>query len=283
MLNTVKTFLTMDNKPNRLKDTELSLDLQQVRTGNKPAIIIINGFMSKGSDDVCDWLAFVDELYPEHQVFHAKWNSGNLADLAMDEGLLGNNEKILKVAKTGGLKSIIGGGAVLAANKATGHWKNAFHETREVGLELATSIEGTTELHNCILMGHSLGARVVHHTLAKLDKPHIKVVYLLAGAVSSKPEAWTDIFSKHSETKFINCMSQKDSTLKYSYSAGCLFDHKPIGLSPLDEKMCLNLVNIDATLQAKGHQDFKNQKMGAFLKQELCKIKKSHLNLSHSF
>ncbi|WP_082606475.1 MULTISPECIES: type I restriction-modification system endonuclease [Colwellia] len=236
---------------------------------NEPIFTDINGFLSKGSKDVSDWLAFIDELYPDNQVIHAKWNAGNLADLAMDEGLVDNNDKLLQLAKTGNIKAILGGAVVMAVNKTAGHWKNAFHESREVGIELAAAIEGTPELHDCILMGHSLGARVVHHTLAELDAPHVKAVYLLAGAVSSEPEVWADIFSTHSDTKFINCMSQKDSTLKYGYRAGCLFDHKPIGLSPLDEEACLNLVNIDVSKYAKGHQYFKNKKVGAFLKQEL--------------
>lgn len=279
MLESVKSFLTKDSKPNRSKRTEPSVKLQQVKAGVKPAIVIINGFLSKGSKDVSDWLAFIEELYPKNQVIHAKWNAGSLTDLVMDDGLLGGNDKILNIAKAGNLKALVGGTAVMAINKMAGHWKNAFYESREVGFELAIAIEEGPELHDCILMGHSLGARVIHHTLTELDAPYIKSAYLLAGAVSSEPEVWTEIFTKHCDTQFINCMSKKDSTLKYSYSAGCLFDHKPIGLTPLTEEAYPNVINLDVTEHAKGHQDFKTQELGSFLKQALLQHEQGELML----
>ena len=267
MLNQVKLFLAKDSKVNRAIDTKRSLELIEIRKGIQPTVIIINGFLSKNTNEVDDWLEVVDELYPDNRVVHAKWDAGNLLDVISDKGLLENTQPN-RLSKNG-VAGLMASAVAIGVNKAAGHWKNAFHETRAVGIELSAAIENTTQLHGCILMGHSLGARVIHHTLAELQTPLVSKAYFLAGAVSSEPEVWDSIFTKHSHTKFINCMSKTDSTLKYGYSAGCLFDHQPIGLSPLGNSTDLNVINIDASKHAKGHQDFKNEKIGRLLKQEL--------------
>lgn len=285
MSDSVKSLRATSSKYKRVKKAESPLDLHVVRAGITPAIIIINGFLSKDSDDVSDWLSIVDELYPKNQVIHAKWNAGNIKSLVKDDGLFGNNGKIGTLFGTGSLKALLANAALMAVDKTAGHWNKAFAETRRVGIKLAAAIQDKPELNGelngelsgklngCILMGHSLGARVAYHTLANLNQPHVKAAYFLAGAVSAEPKEWSDIFAKHSETKFINCMSQKDSTLKYGYSAGCLFDHKPIGLSPLDEISCSNVINIDVSEHAEGHQQFKNIKVGKFINNQLLKDK----------
>lgn len=277
MSDSFRSLLATTSNYKRLKTAESSLDLHVVRAGIPPAIIIINGFLSKDNDDVSDWLSIVDELYPKNQVIHAKWNAGNIKSLAKDDGLLGNNGKIGTLFGTGSLKALLANAALMAVDKTAGHWNKAFAETRRVGIKLAAVIQDKPELrgelNGCILMGHSLGARVAYHTLANLNQSHVKAAYFLAGAVSAEPEEWFDIFGKHSETTFINCMSQKDSTLKYGYSAGCLFDHKPIGLSPLDENSCANVMNIDVSEHAEGHQQFKNIKVGQYINSQLLKDK----------
>ncbi len=270
MLNKFKSLLAKDN---RAKRTEPALRLVEIRKGTKPVIIIINGFLSENDEDVTDWLKFVDQLYPKNEVLHAKWSAGNLAGMVKDKGFSAGISPLLKVAiGTSPLVKVLSTAAT-AVNKATGHWKNAFHETKEVGLELAVALEADEALHGSILMGHSLGARVIYHTLAELDKPIVNIVYLLAGAVSSEQEQWSDIFRNHPNTKFINCISQKDSVLKKAYKLGCLFDHKPAGLSPLCEESSLNVINLDVTEHANGHFDFKHKKLGLFLKEELMDLK----------
>ncbi len=70
-------------------------------------------------------------------------------------------------------------------------------------------------------------------------------------------------------------MSQKDSVLKNAYKLGCLFDHKPAGLSPLCEDSCLNPLNLDVTEHTNGHSDYKQKKFGLFLKEELMTLEPS--------
>jgi hypothetical protein len=67
-------------------------------------------------------------------------------------------------------------------------------------------------------------------------------------------------------------MSQKDAVLKHAYKFGCLFDHEPAGLTPLCEESCLNLINLDVTEHANGHSDYKQKKLGLFLKEELMAL-----------
>jgi hypothetical protein len=163
---------------------------------------------------VRDWLEIVNQLYPTNQVLHAKWDAGDLTSLMMDKGLVADGSKIFTQIIGGAPLAKVLSVTVITVNKVTGHWKKAFQETKEVGLELAITLEENKMLHGSILMGHSLGVRVIRHTLADLEKPVVDTAYLLAGAVSSEQSQWSDIFENHSETKFINCMSQNDSVLK---------------------------------------------------------------------
>ncbi|PKG38334.1 DUF726 domain-containing protein [Psychromonas sp. Urea-02u-13] len=269
-LESLKSFLAKDNQTDRATRSEPALKLVEVRKGIKPSIIIINGFLSKKSEDVSDWLEVVDELYPHNEVLHARWNAGDLTSIATDSGLVPERTEMLATKS-------IQMSVFDALSTATGQWKNAFHESNQVGVELAAELEGNESLHGAILMGHSLGARVVRHTLAELDKPVVSVAYLLAGAVSSEQGEWLEIFKKHPETKFINCMSQNDLVLKNAYPMGCLFDHEPAGLTPLCEENCINLLNLDVTEYADGHSDFKQKKIGQYLKKELVKLDQSKI------
>lgn len=53
----------------------------KVRDGIEPAIIVINGFLSEGEQDINDWLEIIDQLYPSQKVFHLDWPSSNLQSM----------------------------------------------------------------------------------------------------------------------------------------------------------------------------------------------------------
>jgi hypothetical protein len=216
----LKSFLAKNNEAGQTNRIEPVMQLSEVREGIKPSIIIINGFLSKNGEDVADWLEIVNELYPTNQVLHAKWDAGDLTGLVMDKGLVADGSTLFTQAIGGSPLAKVLSVAAMTINKVTGHWEKAFQETKEVGLKLAVALEKDKALHGSILMGHSLGARVIRHTLAELEKPVVDTAYLLAGAVSSEQSQWSDIFLNHPQTKFINCMSQNDSILKKAYKLG---------------------------------------------------------------
>lgn len=270
--NKIKLFFSKDKDSERSKRTESALELIEVRKGIKPAVIIINGFLSENEEDISDWLETVDQMYPHNELFHAKWKAGNVKEMLFDETGFASNMKIFELGRAKGKLGLAASLAAIALNKTTGYWKSAFDESKKVGVELANALANDEAFDSAILMGHSLGARVIHHALTELKSSVVSVVYLLAGAVSSDSEHWEDIFTNHPHTTFINCMSNKDLVLKGPYKIGSLFGHQPIGLAPLRKNSCSNLHNIDVTDYTTGHTDYKNQKIGHFLKEELMKL-----------
>lgn len=274
-------FSDVTNKIKRLEQEEeltpretSSISLQKIREGSKPSVMVINGFMSEGGSDVEDWINVVDALYPNNEVVHVQWNAGNVKKLVLDEGLTPSGKSaglkklalLTRASTPVGMASVAGG---LVANKVSGHWKKAFNETRHVGLELAIAIEDNEELHGCILMGHSLGGRVIRNTLDHLAPHLVSVSYLLAAAVSSEEEQWKEILDKHNDMRVINCMSKHDYVLKSAYKVGTLFDHDPAGLAPLCDDSYSNVLNLDVSEFASGHTSYKHKALGKCIADEL--------------
>lgn len=277
LVKNIKSSLTEPKTEDlELRETP-SCELIKVRDGKLPSVLIINGFMSQNEECSKDWLEVVDELYPDNQVVRVQWKAGNFKDMVFDKGVVPNarvasGSKIGFAATLMARTNLIGmiataGGFVV--DKVIGHWKTSFHETRHVALSLTNHLENDAQFENCILMGHSLGGRIVRHTLHELDTSNrVSVAYILAGAISSDDEQWNTIFEKHSNLKLINCMSMKDYVLKSAYKAGTLWDHDPAGLSLVMEDN-ENTVNLDVTEYASGHTDYKKKLLGQYLKQEL--------------
>ncbi|WP_117232759.1 DUF726 domain-containing protein [Vibrio maerlii] len=265
-----------------------SCELIKVREGSLPAVFVINGFMSEKEESAQDWLEVVDNLYPDNQVIQVKWKAGNLKDMIFDKGVVPiiptGHGKIgfaaMLMARSNLLGMIATAGAYLV-DKVMGHWKTSFNETRHVALALSSYLEQHKEFENCILMGHSLGGRIVRHTLNELTTPNlVSVAYVFAGAVSSEDEQWEELLEKHSDLKLINCMSTKDYVLRSVYKAGTLWNHEPAGLTPvMDEHE--HTLNLDVTEYASGHTKFKQQELGNFLKSELAMLDEDKLKLLH--
>nr|VVV06336.1 hypothetical protein AW0309160_03826 [Aliivibrio wodanis] len=171
---------------------------------------------------------------------------------------------------------------VFVVDKVMGHWKRSFYETVHVARDLAQAIEETPNLNQCILMGHSLGGRIVRHRLNEISTPNtVSVAYILAGAVSSEAEEWEPLMEKHSTLKLINCMSMSDYVLKSAYRAGTLWDHEPAGLAPILEETHEFTLNLDVSEYASGHMNFKQQELGIFLKKELSQLEQKKRNQLH--
>jgi len=110
-----------------------------------------------------------------------------------------------------------------------------------------------------ILIGHSLGARVLYYTLNSLSTrshTHVKDVYLLGGAVDgTNKEGWTKA-SEAVDGQIYNCYSSNDSVLKYLYSPANLWLSHPIGLGPISCP-APNICNVDVSKFVPGHMYYK--------------------------
>jgi hypothetical protein len=289
LLISLKESLTAPN-PEHLEKRELpSCDLVTIREGVLPAVLVINGFLTENDDSTEDWLEVVDKLYPENKVVRVNWKAGNIKDMMFDKGVVPNLQTghagktslaTTLLARTN-LLGMIATTSAFVVDKVLGHWKTSFYETCHVASSLAEILENTKD-EQFILMGHSLGGRIVRHTLAALETSNlVSVAYVFAGAVSSEDEEWVDILEKHTELKLINCMSMKDVVLKSAYKAGTLWDHEPAGLAEIMDNHPHTL-NLDVTEYASGHTEYKQQELGMYLKDELGRLdshKKRQLHL----
>ncbi|MDN3696174.1 DUF726 domain-containing protein [Vibrio cortegadensis] len=289
LLKSLKDSLTEPSAQDLEPRDEESCELVQVREGKLPVVFIINGFLSENSKCSKDWLEVVDELYPTNKVIRVDWKAGNLTDMVFDKGAVPNipassNGKLGFAAMVAARSSILGIASSVGAvvvDKVAGHWKTCFHETRHVGRGFASYLEQQSAYENCILMGHSLGGRIVRHTLNELTARNlVSVAYIFAGAVSSEDEQWQAILDRNDNLKLINCTSQKDYVLKSSYKLGTLWDHEPAGLSPVMDLHCHTL-NLDVTKYAQGHTEFKQKELGQYLKSELSLLEKDKLAMLH--
>jgi pimeloyl-ACP methyl ester carboxylesterase len=112
-----------------------------------------------------------------------------------------------------------------------------------------------------ILMGHSLGARVVYYTLQALATKKQQIVrdaYLLGGAVGvGDDDAW---LSATTAVKNIihNCYSRKDIVLTCLYQGGNALMSKPVGIRPIKTQSD-KIRNWDYSELIGGHSEWKTR------------------------
>ncbi|MCR9594277.1 TMCO4 family protein [Vibrio alginolyticus] len=240
----------------------------QVREGTGPAIIFINGFLSQKEKSARDWLKGIERKYPDNPCYLVTWESSSLLELG----------KFVKSGATA-VKKSIEDSFILAAKRATkkaaqkigplnwasfladligNPWHTSMAKASMTGILLADIIARTKNDDGYILMGHSLGCRVIYYCLEALSsKPEIfiKDVYLFGGAVSSKASDWESALSAV-EGKITNHHSDNDDVLKYLYRAANIgLSEEPIGISLIDES---RVNNENATNLVSGHMKYKD-------------------------
>lgn len=180
------------------------------KDGSYPAIITISGFTSEDKDNRKDWQESILKLFPEREWFHLEWNSEkfpinfssempNLPIVYEPIQKKQSNNKIFDFLATANPY-----GRVYLFVKAIVNniWHNAVRNSKVAGESLADV------LHSCenkefILIGHSLGARIIfnclkHSHIKKLN-PNIIEIHLLGGAVGSTSENWKLVSEKVKE------------------------------------------------------------------------------------
>jgi len=217
-------------------------------------VIFIDGFMSESIlNQFFDWKEGVKNRYKEASLYGYKWASSNL-------------------------KTIIRGGI--------SSWYESVENTQLSAIKLADEIEKIYDLQSnmrIILMGHSLGARVIFNTLIELHHKNLKIydVYLFGGAVSRNDKAGWLAGLSSVENFIYNYYSSNDDILSKLYQFS-MFAEEPIGLDKIEfyESKCLklaNLKNIDVSLIIGGHTEYKDKLadlLSKNLKEKDCKILK---------
>jgi hypothetical protein len=209
---TVPSVLPMDAPPH--------FSISKLREGGKHAVIVVNGFLSKGDLDTSDWERAIRRKFGRATWYHLDWEAyrsplKQMADLFTADGLW-------KKATRRGEPDM--GSA----------WYATMKSAERAGELLAEAIMRTPGWR-FTLAGHSLGARVIHFALKALEKrsssKRVANVYLLGGAVGGS-EKDDDCWEKAVDAvsgKIFNCYSSQDKILERAYQGANLMLSRPIG------------------------------------------------------
>ena len=238
-----------------------------IKNGTGPPVICIDGFLTEKKDRINVWKRQLKPFYPTQPWYLLNWESKRLHDLGIY--LAGGGSK---AALQFALKRAAGKTAGMAVSRLTafglvidamGLLANPWHTTLaragQTGVLLA-DILARVRNQQFILIGHSLGARVIYYALQTLGTAwtgdHTKVIktHLLGGAVQKKnTEKWA-LCAQAVEQGIYNYYSKNDRVLKYLYRTGNLFLSPPIGLNPIPSK---EIISIDVSGIVTGHFKFR--------------------------
>ncbi|MBC9786108.1 DUF726 domain-containing protein [Heliobacterium chlorum] len=239
-------------------------NIQKVRDGEGPAIIFINGFLSQKNQSCTDWLIGIKDKYPNNPCYFVTWESKSNKDLGEMAFKISTFKRFVnKMPKMANLNmfkwsSIVG---EVIANP----WHCAMVKASMTGILLADLISRVKSNNGYILMGHSLGSRVIYYLLQALStrsEQYIKEVHLFGGAVERRTSEWERL-SKSVSGKIYNYYSLNDSILRFLYRSANANLSAPIGLGEISCKKS-NVVNYNVSCIVNSHMDYK-PKLGRIL------------------
>ena len=278
------TFNSGSGSGSGSSETFLSPELVKIRDGDSPALICIDGFLSKGEDTSQQWLAGLPYRYATQAVYVLRWDAKNLEDIsALLDSSMHDTSSLWQVA----FNNYSGSEDWLSTLAQP--WEKARDNAQLAGMWLACQIQNRAEEkeREYVLLGHSLGARVIYYCLDALrnlsrsdDRLNNRIaeVYLLGGAVDHSVcahsaglynSAWVsneglhNTISWHGFEHLIaglihNFYSNEDDVLRYLFQiAEGLNDRpseEPIGRNPIDH---LKVRNHDVSHHVSGHTQYK--------------------------
>lgn len=240
----------------------------RLRSGYGPALIFVNGFLNGTEQDFSEWLTPIELRFPHNPCYGVRWNSGSLLEIGAFMTQFGTltGAALTRVVAAQAVRvlapSVAGVGLASCLCGLIGNpWHKAYRGAKGAGKHLAQWLQQAGEAEY-ILMGHSLGAKVVFHalnTLAREPEPsgRVRDVYLLGGAVSNAASHWEHIPPLLSGTMY-NVFSRNDDVLRVLYRAAQVGTSTPIGYAGLDLPSWPQLVNLDATPWVEGHSAYKD-------------------------
>jgi pimeloyl-ACP methyl ester carboxylesterase len=221
--------------------------LRKIRPGSKHAVIVINGFMSKGDHDTGDWETAIHKKFARATWYHLDWDAfrpphRQFGDLLTIDGVLDR----------------------MGGKREPGIWE-AWHATmlsaEQAGELLAQAIRSTPGWR-FTLAGHSLGARVIHFALKELarhPRKRVENVYLLGAAVGGgekDEKCWATAISAV-KGRIFNCYSIEDGVLDGLYRGANLLLSKPAGFYGINLQH-EQIFHFDCRHLVKGHMKWKS-------------------------
>jgi len=241
-------------------------EIRKVRSGKGPAVIFVDGWLSQKRPGLAEWEEGLEKNYPNNPWYEIKWESKRLKDIgkliasstgkgALKKGL----KEAAKRASRGAARKIspiswLYDLFVLSKNP----WHTAMFRASMTG-NLLADILARVKRKQFILLGHSLGARVVFYTLSSLGtkaSQRVQVAHLLGGAVGRDDRDGWKLAVNATKSGIRNYYSENDDVLHYFYKVGTFFQSDPIGRSPLRPPI-RGFRNYNVTRHVKGHAYYK--------------------------
>lgn len=204
-----------------------SFRIDKLSDGTGTPVIVSSGFLTAAGDSWGDWEPIIRRRYPDAPVYRVHWGSKELRALG---GLLGYGggqaaaaaavKGVAARASKRAAKLIPGAGAALmAAGLAMNPWHTAKVRADSTGVALA-GLLARTDAADYILVGHSLGARVMATAAQTLSTdpaaPKIRTVHLLGAALGAKGD-WRALNDSVTDAVY-NYYSTNDRVLKNLYT-----------------------------------------------------------------
>lgn len=249
------------------EDKSFRIELLRPGNGGVP-VLVANGFLSDGQGQKWGgWKELVSERYPDSPVYRVFWGSKELKDIGLlagggfgkAGGAAAAKVAAAKATKAGArvLGNVIGP-AIIAADLAKNPWHVAKNRADKTGVILGDLL-ARTEADSYVLVGHSLGARVMVVAAQMLGTkpggPRIEAAHLLGAAIGAKSN-WETLTTAVDEAVY-GYHSQSDNVLKYVYKVAQAGESAAglVGFAPSSEK----LLNVDVSDDVKTHFEYQTK------------------------
>lgn len=249
------------------EDKSFRIELLRPGNGGVP-VLVANGFLSDGQGEKWGgWKELVSERYPDSPVYRVFWGSKELKDFGLLAGGgfgKAGGAAVAKVAAAKATKAgakVLGnviGPAIVAADLAKNPWHVAKNRADKTGVILGDLL-ARTEAESYVLVGHSLGARVMVVAAQMLGTkpggPRIEAAHLLGAAIGAKSN-WETLTTAVDEAVY-GYHSQSDNVLKYVYKVAQAGESAAglAGFAPSSEK----LRNVDVSNDVKTHFEYQTK------------------------
>lgn len=249
------------------EDKSFRIELLRPGSGGVP-VLVANGFLSEGNGEKWGgWKAIVSDRYPNSPVYRVRWGSKELRHFGvLAAGSLGSVglNALVKAAAAAATRSgarILGnivGPALIVADLARNPWHVAKSRADKTGVVLGDLL-ARTDTESYVLIGHSLGARVMAvatETLGtKPGGPRVAAAHLLDAAIGAKGD-WNGLADAVDDRVY--CYhSNSDNVLKLVYP-GVQGGQRAAGLRGLTPTRS-RIENVDVSDAVKSHFEYQTK------------------------
>ncbi len=205
-----------------------SFHIEMLQGGPGVPVVVCNGFLSESGKGWGEWKDIVSRRYPDSPVYRVHWGAKELKDLGILAGYGSVNVAAAAALKQAALAATKGGaeklgplGPVLfAAGLAKNPWHVAKNRAEKTGVVVADLL-ARTKANSYVLVGHSLGARVMVVAAqamgTKKDGPRVEAAHLTGAAIGAESD-WTTLTEPVIDAVY-SYYSTNDNVLKYLYGA----------------------------------------------------------------